>query len=98
MDCPVAFVNEVIRTNIAKAKRLEEVLVKEKQLEIEEIRSKARLLISEPSIPGTSDIVNSQKALETDWEKLNQAASTLKEWNECAELLLEGKIFFLCRT
>uniref|UniRef100_A0A0R3RSE7 GAR domain-containing protein n=1 Tax=Elaeophora elaphi TaxID=1147741 RepID=A0A0R3RSE7_9BILA len=89
-DCPISFVKEVIRTNIAKLKRLEEVLIKEKQLEMEEIRSKARLLMSELSIPGTSDIVNSQKALETDWENLNQAISTLKEWNECAELLLEG--------
>ncbi|EFO27979.2 spectraplakin [Loa loa] len=81
-DCPVTLVNDVVRTNIAKAKRLEEVLVIEKQLEMEEIRSKARLLTSEPSIPGTSDIINSQKALETDWGKLNQAAKTLKEWNE----------------
>lgn len=65
---------------------------------MEEIRSKARLLMSEPSIPGTSDIVSSQKALEIDWEKLNQAVSTLKEWNENAEMLLEGEIFFFCKT
>uniref|UniRef100_A0AAF5PYW1 GAR domain-containing protein n=2 Tax=Wuchereria bancrofti TaxID=6293 RepID=A0AAF5PYW1_WUCBA len=88
-DYPITFVNDVVRTNISKAKRLEEIL-KEKQLEMEEIRSKARLLISEPSVPGTADIVNSQKALESDWEKLDQAVSALKEWNECAELLLEG--------
>ncbi|VBB27153.1 unnamed protein product [Acanthocheilonema viteae] len=37
-DYPVSFVNEIIRTNIAKIKRLEEVIVKEKQLEMEEIR------------------------------------------------------------
>lgn len=66
--------------------------MKEKQLEMDEIQSKARLLTSESSIPGISYIVKSQKALETDWEKLNQAVLTLKEWNECAELLLEGKI------
>ncbi|EJW84971.1 hypothetical protein WUBG_04118 [Wuchereria bancrofti] len=80
-DYPITFVNDVVRTNISKAKRLEEIL-KEKQLEMEEIRSKARLLISEPSVPGTADIVNSQKALESDWEKLDQAVSALKEWNE----------------
>lgn len=90
-------VNETIRTNIAKIKRLEEVLIKEKQLEMEEIRSKARLLINEPSLPGVSDIINSQKMLETDWEKLNESVSTLKEWNERAELLLEGKIFLFLR-
>ncbi|KAK6106184.1 Spectrin repeat family protein [Brugia pahangi] len=88
-DCPIIFVNDVVRTNISKAKRLKEIL-KEKQLEMEEIRSKARLLISEPSVLGTADIVNSQKALESDWEKLDQAVSALKEWNEYAELLFEG--------
>uniref|UniRef100_A0A915Q3V6 Uncharacterized protein n=1 Tax=Setaria digitata TaxID=48799 RepID=A0A915Q3V6_9BILA len=92
-DCPVTLVNEIIQTNIAKVERLEEILIKEKQLEMEEIRSKARLLMSDPSVPGTSDIACSQKALEIDWEKLNQAISTLKKWNECAKQLLEGRNF-----
>ncbi|MCP9258009.1 hypothetical protein DINM_001173 [Dirofilaria immitis] len=91
-DYPITLVNEVIQTNIVKAKRLEEILAKEKQLEMEEIRSKARLLMCEPAIPGTSDIVNSQRELEIDWKKLNQEASTLKEWHENAEMLLEEVI------
>lgn len=96
-ECPVTFNNEAVRANIAKVKRLDEILLKEKQSEFEEIRNKARFLINEPSITGTSDIIDSQKKLEIDWEKLNQTVSVLKEWNGNAQLLLEGKSFFLFR-
>lgn len=92
-DYPVSLERDAIQSNIAKAERLEQTLVKEKQLEIEQIRNKALPLMSEPSIVGTSDIVISQKTLETNWEELKSAALAVKKRNESARQLLEGKGF-----
>ncbi|VDK27651.1 unnamed protein product, partial [Gongylonema pulchrum] len=86
-ECPTTLDSQVIEANIAKAIRLEEILAREKQPEIEEIRLKARPLMSDPTIPGTSEIVTGQKALENSWDELSKAAAALKKQNEFAKQL-----------
>ncbi|VDN02146.1 unnamed protein product [Thelazia callipaeda] len=89
-DRRIALDDKVIEANITKVKDLEKLLTQKKQVEMEEIRNKAHLLMAEPSILGVSEIVSSQNMLEMDWERLVQICSKINEESGCAKQLLEG--------
>lgn len=79
--------------NILKLERLEKICSKEKQPLIENIRSKAALLMNDSELCDTHLIEISQAEFETHWSALEDQMTIIKNRTNACKQLIQGKFF-----
>uniref|UniRef100_A0A915B3J8 Microtubule-actin cross-linking factor 1 n=1 Tax=Parascaris univalens TaxID=6257 RepID=A0A915B3J8_PARUN len=89
-ECPVALTHDDIQSNLSKVDRVEKVCQKEKQPLMEEVRAKARYLLTDMSLPGVNEIQSAQVALENDWHTLAETLESVKEKTQSSKRLIQG--------
>lgn len=69
---------------------------------MEEVRAKARHLLTDTSLPGVNEIQTAQAALEKDWHTLAETLDSVKEKTQSSKRLIQGylltSILQICKS